>query len=79
MVEEVVAAKVIEINDAKKLLKERAQADTQLRGVLVLEYRSDGTQMYYSSTMSQEEKCFMKCFFDAVTNRWFDQLRDNSR
>lgn len=65
--------KVIEHdNGAKELLAERAKSDSKLRAVIILELHEDGTQRYFSSNSSQYEKCFLKCFFDSMVFKWFE-------
>lgn len=63
-------------NDAKDLLQERAQSPVKLRGVVIIETLDDGTQHIFTSTMSMEEKCFIKCFFDSWVNHWFNHEDD---
>jgi len=60
-------------NDARELLQERAKANTKLRAVIIIELHQDGTQRLMTSNCSQYEKCFLKSFFDAQVNKWFEE------
>lgn len=65
--------KVLELkrDDCAKFLREIADDNPSLEGVIVLGIYKDGTQMIRTSSMSHYEKCFLLAFFQAWLGSWF--------
>lgn len=72
-------SKVIPLNedrDMKPLLLERAEITDTLEGIILIELHKDGSQRLFTSKFNFEQKCFLKCFFDAWVIKWFDRSYD---
>ena len=57
----------------KEIYKKCIENHPNATSTMIVGVDEDGSQFMISSNMSQQERCFLKCYLDSYINVWFNE------